>query len=111
MAKRYANKEHLSWVHEFRCCLSTFDTEASPVRPKCNGYVQAHHLMRPWNGYRGMGLKANDKNLIPLCMAHHNALHARGDELAYFEEITGNSDFGKSVAESLWRISPFNEKD
>lgn len=109
MGKRYENKRHMAWVHEFKCCLATYNPTPDPLRPVCNGYVQAHHLLKPWDGQRGMGMKANDKNLIPLCMAHHNALHARGNELKFFEEATGDEGFGKMIAESIWVLSPYND--
>ncbi len=101
MPKRYTNKKHLSWVHQFECCLQS--------NGDCFGPVQAHHLLRPWQGVRGMGLKATDRNLIPLCQSHHSMLHNRGDEQAFFEEQVGDSDFGKTTAESIWSISPYND--
>ena len=30
----------------------------------CSGGVQAHHLLKPWDGIRGMSIKSNDKNTI-----------------------------------------------
>jgi hypothetical protein len=56
-----------------------------------------------------MGLKASDKNLIPLCLRHHIMLHKRGNELAFFSEIMGNENHGKETAESIWQISPYQE--
>ena len=58
-----------------------------------------------------MGMKASDRNLVPLCMKHHFDLHHRGNELAYFQEITGNPDFGKDAAEQYWLKSPHYEDD
>ena len=110
MGKRYENKRHMAWVHEFRCCLAPYTPTPDPLRPVCVGYVQSHHLLKPWDGQRGMGMKANDKNLIPLCMAHHNSLHARGNELKFFEEVTGDENFGKMIAESIWILSPYWEE-
>ena len=101
MKKRYANKKHLEWVHSFDCCLKRFDN--------CLGAIQAHHLLKPWDGFRGMGMKATDRNLIPLCLHHHTELHKRGNEKAFFIEKTKDEDFGKNQAESLWEISPHNE--
>ena len=101
--KRYANKKHLSWVHEFDCCLKE--------NKDCFGSIQAHHLLRPWDGVRGMGLKATDRNLIPLCQRHHLLLHSRGDEQAFFEERMNDRDFGKITAESIWTVSPYNDDE
>ena len=99
--KRYANKKHMDWIHSFPCCLT--------AAGDCLGSVQAHHLLKPWDGVRGMGLKANDKNLIPICQRHHIMLHKRGNELAFFEEMAGFADFGKVTAKRYWERSPFNE--
>ena len=77
----------------------------------CFGPVQAHHLLKPWTGSRGMGMKSNDKNVIPLCMRHHMMLHKRGDEIAFFQEMIGCEGHGKATAEAIWRISPFGEND
>ena len=101
--QRYANKEHLAWVHQFPCCLK--------VNGDCLGSVQAHHLLKPWDGVRGMGLKATDRNLIPLCQRHHIMLHKRGNEIKFFEEITGNGDFGKIIAKQYWDRSPHNHDE
>jgi len=57
-----------------------------------------------------MGLKANDKNLIPLCQRHHIMLHKRGNELAFFEEMAGFADFGKVTAQRYWSRSPHNNE-
>ena len=93
------SKKHLSFIHEHECCLSSFGG--------CDGPLHAHHLLRPWSGKRGMGMKAGDENTIPLCMGHHGALHMRGDEDAFFEELTGRDAFGRDLAESLWKHKHF----
>jgi len=100
MPKRYENKRHLAWVHDFPCVLR--------ADGKCSGGVQAHHLLKPWEGPRGMSLKASDRNLIPLCMAHHTALHMRGNEKAFFSEVIGDDEFGQIIAKALWFLSPHN---
>lgn len=103
MAKRYANKKHLSHVHELDCALNPFGG--------CHGYIQAHHLMKPWDGFRGMGLKANDRNLLALCESHHRNLHLRGNEYKYFDEITGDEFFGMQTSKQTWYRSPHFEKE
>jgi len=109
MTKLYQNKAHLAWIHDLRCCLRSA-SEADALRPKCNGGIQAHHLLKPWDGFRGMGMKASDKNLIPVCYAHHQAIHNRGNENKYFELAMGDEDFGRNVAKSLWFCSPYYEE-
>ena len=104
-SKRYENRQHLEWVHHFRCCLHKFDKSKYCY----NQEVQVHHLMKPWNGHRGMGLKANDRNLIPLCFAHHNELHQHGNEKKFFAEKTGDESYGQEVAKAYWLISPYNK--
>jgi hypothetical protein len=101
--KRYANKKHLGWIHDHECIMSKWGV--------CGGGIQAHHLMRPWSGHRGTGLKANDRNLVPLCHAHHTKLHFVGDEDLFFEHNTGHPDFGRRRAQRLWLESPHYEKE
>ena len=74
MTKRYGNKKHLNYILSHACIVSNSE---------CIGLIQGHHLMKPFDGVRGMGLKANDKNLVPLCMFHHNELHRMGDEYKF----------------------------
>tara|TARA_Y100000114_G_C11576290_1_gene238845 strand:+ start:168 stop:491 length:324 start_codon:yes stop_codon:yes gene_type:complete len=100
MPKRYSNKEHVAWIHEFACCLR--------AKRDCLGSIQAHHLLKPWEGARGMSLKATDRNVIPLCQRHHLMLHKRGNEQAFFQEQVDDQDFGKMIAKSIWIISPYN---
>ena len=97
--KRYQNKKHLMWVAQKPCCLQ------SHFPALCSFNIQAHHLLKPYDGFRGVGLRANDKNVIPLCFKHHNALHKRGNEFAFFEEMTGDPYFGQKVAQYLWENS------
>jgi len=110
LTKLYKNKAHLGWVHDLGCCLRHANV-ADALRPSCVGEIQAHHLLKPWEGFRGMGMKASDKNIIPLCFAHHQALHNRGNESDFFRLCVGDSDFGKKVAQVIWFTSPYFEKD
>ena len=91
------NKKHLSFIHEHACCLSFVGG--------CDGPLHAHHLLRPWSGKRGMGMKAGDENTIPLCMGHHGALHMRGDEDGFFAETCGDSEYGRNTAKQFWQQS------
>lgn len=99
---QYRNKKHVAWIHEHECRLAGID---------CDGPIQAHHLLKPWDGHRGMGMKANDKNLMPLCEGHHRALHLHGGEEAFFEERAGSANYGRLSAQQLWLSSPHFELD
>lgn len=71
--RRWENEKYTRWVkaQQCMCCNSPAD--------------DPHHLIGHGNG--GMGTKAHDLFVIPLCRAHHDALHA--DTVA-FEEKYGN---------------------
>ena len=101
MSRRYKNAKHMEWIHDLKCSLSG--------NRDCLGPTQGHHLLRPWEGFRGMGMKASDRNVMPLCLRHHIMLHKRGDELAFFDEMTGNENQGKEMAKFYWDNSPHNE--
>ncbi len=101
MPPRYTNEKHEAWIHGHPCALTMFSC--------CGGVVEGHHLMRPWHGFRGMGYKANDRNLIPLCRKHHRYLHDYGNEMKFFEKATGRADFGKTTAQAFWMSSPHYE--
>ena len=106
MTKLYKNKGHLAWIHELGCCLRSTHFKSKHF---CDGNIQAHHLLKPWDGSRGMGMKASDRNIIPVCMAHHQAIHNRGDENKFFQLAMNDQDYGRNVAMSLWYSSPFYE--
>ena len=95
------NAKYLEYVREKPCAVCMHG-----VTP-CDGPIQAHHLLRPWSGKRGMGMKAGDENAIPLCAKHHRELHNRGDENAFFEECGYSPNYGKALAYGLWLGSPF----
>lgn len=57
---------HLARVRGLRCCAR----ELGP----CSGGVQAHHV----RDHTGLALRAHDHDAIPLCDAHHDALHDGG---------------------------------
>tara|TARA_R110000822_G_scaffold63631_1_gene156213 strand:+ start:131 stop:355 length:225 start_codon:yes stop_codon:yes gene_type:complete len=62
--------------------------------------------MKPWDGERGMGMKANDKNVVPLCFFHHHVLHTQfGDEHKFFESYVDDSEYGKKLAQTLYEQS------
>lgn len=71
--RRWENEKYTRWVKAQQCMC-------------CNNPADdPHHLIGHGNG--GMGTKAHDLFVIPLCRAHHDALHA--DTVA-FEEKYGS---------------------
>lgn len=91
---RYENRKHWEHVSMQPCMI-------------CGGQSgPAHHLLRPWRGVRGTSRKAGDENSVPLCHGHHAALHADGNEDAWFEGMTGFATAGRDKAEREWMNSP-----
>ena len=96
--KRFEDKVHLQFVASMQCCFKTMN-----ISQNCKGPTQAHHLLRPWDGVRGMGMKSSDRNVIPLCMYHHGLLHTKyGSEKAFFEAYGLTENIGKILARNLW---------
>ena len=94
---RFKSKAHLSWVHELGCTINNKD---------CRSPLQAHHLLKPWVGGRGMSMKADDRNVIPLCLFHHMELHTKyGNEDKFFDHYSDNPDYGRTLAEALYNES------
>ena len=86
-------------VAKFPCSLSTVASE------ECNGGVQAHHLLKPLWGTRGMGMKASDNNTIPLCQYHHALLHfTDGNEDKFWTKYGLDAEFGRMKAHRLWKM-------
>lgn len=98
MAKRYVNLKHLAYVRTRPCMVCGTDQG-----------IEAHHLMRPWRGARGMALKSGDENVVPLCAHHHRNLHRIGNEEKFFLENLGRNDDGQFMARLLWLNSPAYE--
>ena len=101
MKKRYKNKKHLQYIHTLNCSVSNVD---------CNGEIQAHHLLKPFDGARGMGMKASDKNLVPLCVYHHRELHKMGNEFKFSLKYFGIYNQLQYIAQTFWLRSPAYEK-
>lgn len=69
-----SGRRHMALVATLRCCV------ADKWGHECGGRVTVHHpIGAEW---RGMGQKAKDEEVIPLCEAHHlhsrNAIHLMG---------------------------------
>lgn len=72
--RRHRSRLHLKHVRTLRCLGCA---EPAPS--------QAHHLT--FAQPKARGLKSGDQWSVPLCMTCHNALHARGNERAWWEAV------------------------
>ena len=90
--RRYRNREHLRYVAQQPCLVCG----RKPSDP--------HHLryMQP----RALGRKASDEFAVPLCRAHHRAVHRAGDERAWWK-AAGIDPL--KVARKLWKHTRVNE--
>ncbi len=90
---RIKDEKHLSNVRHMPCCCCG---AAAPSQP--------HHLLR--GVPRGMGLKASDCWVIPLCYMCHSDLHDReGNEIEFLQSWGVD---GKALSLRLWRIHTGN---
>jgi len=89
-AKRLQSKKHLEFVGGKWCCICG----CPPGPPR--------HLLRA-DPKRGMGRRASDEYVIPLCPTCHDALHMHGDEVTFLE--ARNID-GPALARQLAAASP-----
>ena len=102
MAKRYVNRKHLEWVASLPCilCKAGFYSHSK--------HVQAHHLLKPYKGTRGMSRRAGDENVIPLCFHHHSQLHTKfGNEFSFFQSYGLQKDYGQKWAKKLFEQKSF----
>ena len=86
------SKDHLALVRKCPCCVDRIYT----------GNVQAHHLMI--REHRGVGMKAPDRFVIPLCQPCHEALHQRGSRM-HVDLLKLWGIDGERLAAALWFIS------
>ena len=84
--KRHRNKEHLRFVATHACLVCG----RKPSDP--------HHLR--FTQPRALGRKVSDEFAVPLCRAHHRAVHRVGDERAWWN--ASGIDPVK-VARRLWK--------
>ena len=102
--KRIKNKKFLEYVSHQDCCLSSHSSHI------CHSNVQAHHLLKPYDGVRGMGMRASDNNSVPLCYYHHALLHdSHGNEDMFWTSFGLSEDFGREIAKKYWE--KFNEEN
>ncbi len=83
--RRYRDRAHLEFVSSQPCLLCG-------RRPS-----DAHHLR--FAQPRAFGRRVSDEFAIPLCRTHHRVLHARGNEVAWWEELRLDP---VAVARELW---------
>ena len=86
---RVRSAAHMAFVAEHPCIVCGWPD------------VQVHHLTcgpEP----KARGLKASDSYTVPLCPRHHDALHQRGDERAFWHAL-GIDPI--AAAERLWAAS------
>jgi hypothetical protein len=90
--RRYRNRDHLRFVSRQPCLLCG-------RKPS-----DAHHIrfVQP----RALGRKPSDEFAVPLCRAHHRALHRVGDEQAWWKQA-GIDPI--KVARNLWKRSRIDE--
>ena len=87
--KRLHDRKHLDYVAEKPCCC-------------CGGFpVEVHHLLKA-DPKRGMGRKAGDNFVVPLCPFCHRMVHNHGNETLIFEQYGVD---GPKLAAELWSES------
>jgi len=102
MAK-YKDKKHIAYIKTLCCLIGQHGFKGN-----CKGHIEAHHLLKPYDGLRGMSLKANDKNLIPLCQNHHMLLHTKhGTEKNLFAEYKLKETLGQEYAKAQFEGHQF----
>jgi hypothetical protein len=83
--RRRRDKAHLQYVASKPCLVCG--------RAPCD----AHHLR--FAESRALGRKVSDEFTVPLCRTHHRQVHERGDERAWWEELSIDPS---PVAQQLW---------
>lgn len=86
---RFRSRAYLAYVASLGCCI-------------CGQPGIGHHLLR--GASHGMGLKAGDDHVIPLCDLHHRALHLNGNETRYLD---AHGIDGPELARTIfdrWRV-------
>lgn len=106
--ERHRCAAHLWWVRRLPClacmgerwgehAVDRFKVVASQPIVAGGQVVHAHHLTTAQPKARG--LKAGDQWVVPLCVRHHDALHRRGNEWAWWSNWSLPPG---PVAEWLW---------
>ncbi len=101
--KQYRDKRHVGFIKRLACLIGQKNGPST-----CNGCTEAHHLLKPYSGKRGMSLKAGDENCIPLCQKHHMELHTKhGTEKNLFEHYGLPADIGQQYAKAQFEGAKF----
>ncbi|MDR5730536.1 MAG: ERF family protein [Terriglobia bacterium] len=88
---RQRSKAHLVFVRSQACLI-------------CRRFPSdAHHLK--FAQPRSLGLKVSDEFTVPLCRAHHEELHAHGNEISWWANLRIEP---LPIASQLWQTGPFN---
>lgn len=88
---RQRSKAHLVFVRSQACLI-------------CRRFPSdAHHLK--FAQPRSLGLKVSDEFTVPLCRAHHEELHAHGNEISWWANVRIEP---LPIASQLWQTGPFN---
>src|SRR5439155_27336703 len=90
--RRYRNREHLRSVANQPCLIC----DRKPSDP--------HHLRYLQPG--ALGRKPSDEFAVPLCRAHHRAVHRARDERAWWQ-VAGIDPI--KVAHKLWKATRIDE--
>src|ERR1700730_9474575 len=86
--KRYRDKGHLRFVAQQTCVLCG-------RKP-----AEAHHIR--FAQPRALARKSGDEFTVPLCRAHHRAVHRVGDEKAWWQQAGVDP---LKVARKLWKLT------
>jgi len=86
--RRYRNREHLRYVSQQACLVCG----RKPSDPHHLGFTQP----------RALGRKVSDEFAVPLCRAHHRAVHRSHDERAWWRQA-GLDPI--KVARRLWKAT------
>ncbi len=90
------SRDHLDFIKSLPCLVCGSRHNVDP-----------HHLLKADDLPKGMGRRNLDRYAIPLCRRDHDALHAKGDEAAYF--ASKQIDY-RSIPGFLWAISGDQEQ-
>jgi hypothetical protein len=65
--KAYRNRKYLDWVKQQPCAV-------------CGAPADDPHHLIGVGGMGGMGMKAPDSMVMPMCRQHHNQIHATPEQ-------------------------------
>lgn len=95
-------QRHMAWVATLPC-----------THPRCRRYpCQVHHLTCSPDP-KARGLKCGDNWTVSLCFRHHNDLHMRGDERAFWHDLGVDpvARANELWAASMWAGRAINDEE